>query len=516
VTDQTTPVQNESTDSAPDTIPETAPAVEEVPTLAPDAPEHRRRNTVVIALLLVSTFVVFLNETVMNVALPPIMKDLGVLPSVGQWLTTAFLLTMAVVIPTTGFLLQRFNTRTVYLAAMVLFSAGTLLAALAPNFGVLVAGRVVQASGTAIMMPLLMTTVLTLVAPKDRGRIMGRVSIVMSVAPAIGPTVSGLILSATDNNWRFLFWLVLPLAVGAIALGFFRMQNVTEPRVVPVDVLSVILSAFAFGGLIYGLSSLGEMARGTVLLPPWIPLVVGGLAMVGFVLRQFVKQRTDSALLDLRVFQARDFTIAVLLLCTSMLALFGTIILLPIYVQDVLNLEPIVIGLLLLPGGLLMGLLGPTVGRLVDRFGPKVLVVPGTIIISAVFWGMTLLNENSSYWWVFAAYTTLCLGLALLFTPLFSTGLGALKPHLYSHGSAIVATLQQVAGAAGTALFIALMVLQSTALEAGGVAEVPALAGGIHIAFIFGAALSMFAILLAFFVRKPAVQEHAGAGDWGH
>jgi DHA2 family lincomycin resistance protein-like MFS transporter len=506
VTDQKTPIHDEAV-SGQEPVIQTR--------LAPDAPEHSRRNTIVIALLLVSTFVVFLNETVMNVALPPIMDDLGVPPSVGQWLTTAFLLTMAVVIPTTGFLLQRLNTRTVYLAAMVLFSSGTLLAALAPNFGVLVAGRVVQASGTAIMMPLLMTTVLTLVAMKDRGRIMGRVSIVMSVAPAIGPTVSGLVLNATDNSWRFLFWLVLPLALGAVALGFFRMQNVTEPRVVPVDVLSVVLSAFAFGGLIYGLSSLGEMARGSVMLPPWIPLVIGSVAMILFIFRQLAKQRTDSALLDLRVFLSRDFTIAVLLLCTSMLALFGTIILLPIYVQNVLKLEPIVIGLLLLPGGLLMGLLGPTVGRLVDRFGPKVLVVPGTILISAVFWGMTLLNEHSSFWWVLAAYTSLCLGLALLFTPLFSTGLGALKPHLYSHGSAIVTTLQQVAGAAGTALFVALMVLQATSLEADGLAEVPALAGGIHLAFVFGAGMSMLAIVLAFLVRKPVVDASAAGGDWG-
>ena len=505
MTDQKTPVQNEPTETAPDS--------EVVATLAPDAPEHSRRNTIVIALLLVSTFVVFLNETVMNVALPPIMDDLGVPPSVGQWLTTAFLLTMAVVIPTTGFLLQRFNTRTVYLAAMLLFSTGTLVAALAPTFGVLVAGRVVQASGTAIMLPLLMTTVLTLVPPRDRGRIMGRVSIVISVAPAIGPSVSGLILNAFD--WRFIFWLVLPLALGAVVLGALRMQNVTESRALPLDVLSVILSAFAFGGLIYGLSSLGEAVRGTVAVQPWIPILVGGVAMVAFVLRQIARQRTDSALLDLRVFQSRDYTISVALLCVSMLALFGTIILLPIYVQNVLKLEPIVIGLLLLPGGLLMGLLGPIVGRLVDRFGPKVLVVPGTIIISAVFWSMTLLNENSSFWWVLVAHIALSLGLALLFTPLFAAGLGALKPHLYSHGSAIVTTLQQVAGAAGTALFIALMVFQSTALEAQGVGEVPALAGGIHLAFMFGGGLSMAAIVLAFFVRKPAVQEHADAGDWG-
>ena len=506
MTDQKTPLPDSAEQLELD-------AAAEVTQLAPDAPEHSRRNTIVIALLLVSTFVVFLNETVMNVALPPIMEDLGVEPSVGQWLTTAFLLTMAVVIPTTGFLLQRLNTRTVYLAAMVLFSTGTLIAALAPTFGVLVAGRVVQASGTAIMMPLLMTTVLTLVPPRDRGRIMGRVSIVMSVAPAIGPSVSGLILNAFE--WRFIFWLVLPLAIGAVVLGALRMQNVTVPRAVPLDVLSVILSAFAFGGLIYGLSSLGESVRGTVMVQPWIPLVVGGVAMVAFVLRQLVRQRTDSALLDLRVFTSRDYTISVALLCVSMLALFGTIILLPIYVQNVLKLEPIVIGLLLLPGGLLMGLLGPIVGRLVDRFGPKVLVVPGTIIISAVFWSMTMLNENSSFWWVLVAHMSLSLGLALLFTPLFAAGLGALKPHLYSHGSAIVTTLQQVAGAAGTALFIALMVLQSTALEAQGVAEVPALAGGIHLAFMFGGGLSMAAIVLAFFVRKPPVDEAASPGDRG-
>lgn len=477
---------------------------------ASGAPDNSRRNMVVIGLLLVSTFVVFLNETVMNVALPDIMADLGVEPATGQWLTTAFLLTMAVVIPITGFLLQRLNTRTVYILAMSLFTAGTLLAALAPNFGVLVMARVIQASGTAVMLPLLMTTVLTLVPMSDRGRIMGRISIVMSVAPALGPTLSGGILSVFP--WPFIFWFVLPFGIAALLLGIRWMVNVTEPRPVKIDVLSVILSAFGFGGLVYGLSMIGQAARGDVPMPPWIPLAVGAVSLTAFVLRQLWLQRTDRPLLDLRVFTSKNFTISIALLCVSMIALFGTIILLPLYVVDVLGLEPIVIGLILLPGGLLMGLLGPFVGRLYDKVGPTPLVVPGTIIISAVFWGMTMfLTESSPVWYVLIAYTLLCLGLALLFTPVFTSGPGSLKPHLYSHGSAIIGTLQQVAGAAGTALFVALMVTQAASLEASGLGEVAALAGGMHLAFMFAGILSLGAIVLAFFVRRPDEQLTQGA-----
>ena len=153
-----------------------------------------RRDKAVIATLLVAAFVMILNETIMGVALPRLMSSLSIAASTAQWLTGAFLLTMAVVIPTTGFLLQRLSTRTVFLAAMSLFCTGTLLAGLAPGFWVLLAGRVVQACGTAVMLPLLMTTILTLVPLQRRGSVMGNVSIVISVAPAIGPTLSGLIL----------------------------------------------------------------------------------------------------------------------------------------------------------------------------------------------------------------------------------------------------------------------------------------------------------------------------------
>ena len=470
------------------------------------------RNNLAIWVLLGSAFVVILNETIMNVALPRIMEDLRITPALGQWLTTAFLLTMAIVIPITGFILQRFNTRPVFLTAMGLFSVGTLVAAMAPGFEVLLVGRVVQASGTAIMMPLLMTTVLTLVAPSARGRIMGRISIVMSVAPALGPTVSGLILKILP--WPFLFWLVLPIAIVALVVGALRMPNVTEARKVPVDVLSVILSAFAFGGLIYGLSSLGAAAEGHAVVEPWIPIVIGLVILGMFIWRQLILQSQDRALLDLRTFTSRNFTMSILLLSVSMVALFGTIIVIPIYVQNVLGLEPVTTGLLLLPGGLIMGLLGPIVGRLYDRFGPTVLLVPGTVILSAVFWAMSFLQAGSPAFLVMIAHMSLSVGLALLFTPVFTAGLGSLKPHLYSHGSAIVGTLQQVAGAAGTAIFIALLAITSVALGAGGASEAEATAGGIRTAFTFGAILATLAIPLAFFVRKPeetSDADHAAA-----
>ena len=262
--------------------------------------ETAARNRLVIALLLVSAFVVILNETVMSVAIPHLMEDLSITAAAAQWLTSAFMLTMAVVIPITGYLLQRLNTRPVFILAMSLFSTGTLISATAPGFEVLLVGRVVQACGTAVMMPLLMTTVMNLVPPQSRGKTMGNISIVMSVAPAIGPTISGFILDHLD--WRWMFYLVLPIALAALALGYAKIKNVTTPSRAPLDVLSVVLSAFGFGGLVYGLSNLGGEAShgGASIFPSWLPLAVGAVGIALFITRQLALQKRDAALLDLR------------------------------------------------------------------------------------------------------------------------------------------------------------------------------------------------------------------------
>ena len=475
------------------------PATTEIAALLPH--ERAARDRMVIGLLLVSAFVVILNETIMGVALPRLMLSLDITASAAQWLTTAFMLTMAVVIPVTGMLLQRLNTRPVFILAMSLFSAGTLISALAPGFAVLLVGRIVQASGTAIMMPLLMTTVMNLVPAETRGRTMGNISIVISVAPAIGPTLSGLILSVLD--WRWLFLLVLPVALAALALGAKWIVNVTVPTTARIDILSVLLSAVGFGGLVYGLSQLGENALHPASVSPLIPLVIGLATIALFVWRQLVLQREDRALLDLRTLANPTFTIAAAMMSILMMAMFGAFILLPIYLQTVLKLSTLQTGLLLLPGGLIMGLCAPPVGSLFDRYGPAPLVIPGAIFVSAALWGLTLVAPDTAVWWLLAAHLLLSIGLALMFTPLFTVSLGALPPRLYSHGSAMLGTTQQVAGAAGTALFVAVMTLGSGKAAATGADAATALTSGIATAFVYGAVISLGAVVAACFVRRP-------------
>jgi DHA2 family lincomycin resistance protein-like MFS transporter len=470
------------------------------------------RDRQIIGILLVAAFVVILNETIMSVALPRLMVDLDISARTVQWLTTAFMLTMAVVIPTTGFLLQRISTRTVFLLAMGLFSAGTLLAAVSPGFWPLLLARIVQASGTAIMIPLLMTTVLTLVPVERRGMVMGNITIAISVAPAIGPTLSGLVLQFL--SWRFMFVLVLPIALATLAYGSRRLGNVGHAGKQRLDLRSVLLSIPAFGGLVYGLSQLGRGASGSEVALGFI--VFGLLCMLIFGWRQLRLTRSGrDPLLDLRAFRYPMYSLSLALLCLAMLALFGMVILLPIYLQTVRGIGSLATGLMLLPGGLLMGLAGPTVGRIVDRYGPRLLTVPGAALLTFTLWQFSGANLSTPIWLLIGLHMLLMLGLACLFTPSFTAGLNPLPPYLYSHGSAIFGTLQQVAGAAGAALLVAIMASRTTTLSQTGVPEVVALNGGIETAFGVAALISIATLVLAFFIRntKPPFEEQAI--EWG-
>ncbi len=458
-------------------------------------------GTNVIWLLLGAAFVTLLNETVMGVAIPHLVTDLDVTLTLAQWTTTAFMLTMAVVIPTTGYLIKRLSTRQVFLLAMSLFSVGTLIGALAPEFSILLVARVVQASGTAMMMPLLMTTIMTLVPANARGRFMGRITIVMAVAPALGPTLSGLILN--NLSWPFLFWIILPVAIAMTIIGGVRLRNVGERTTAPLDVASLPLSVLGFGGLVYGFSTLGSGAAGSA-PQAIVALVVGVIGLALFLWRQAVLQREDRALLDLRVFRSRTFSLAISLVVVMMATMFGSIILLPIYLQDVLQVDAVTTGVLLLPGGLLMGLAAPIVGRLFDRFGPRPLVIPGALIASAVLWTLTQLDENSPAWFVLLGHMGLSLGVAFMMTPLLTSALGSLTPQLYSYGSATVGAVQQVAGAIGTALFISVLSIGSASAAGSGASPLTAQADGVSVAFLAGAVLSLIAVVGSWFVRNPA------------
>lgn len=456
--------------------------------------------------LVVAAFVVILNETTLLTAIPRLMDDFGVSASAAQWLSTAFLLTMAAVIPVTGWFLQQVTTRQAFLLAMSVFSAGTLLAAVAWSFPVLLIARIVQASGTAVMMPLLMTTLMSIVSPRDRGRVMGNVTLAISVAPALGPTTSGVILQF--GSWRLIFAVVLPIALLVTLGGLRRLTNVGEVSPVDIDWASVVMATLGFSALVFGLSEVG------VVEDPTLPAValVAGIALVGaFVWRQIRLQREDRPLLDLRTLRILVYRLATSAMSLAFLGMLGSMILLQLYLQDLRGLTPLQSGLLVMPGGLLMGFMGPRVGRWYDRLGARVLVVPGALAITAGFTGFVFVGLETPTWMLLAMHMVLMLGLSLLFTPLFTMGLGALPRTLYSHGSSLLGTVQQVAGAFGTALVVMIMSSRAAMLTADGVAQAPATLEGMRWAFGVSALVGL--AVLGLVSRLPARPEQADEDD---
>ncbi|GAA1780079.1 DHA2 family efflux MFS transporter permease subunit [Streptomonospora arabica] len=482
------------------TTPGESPGPPDPPVQADQAPPHPRSG-LLISVLVTSAFVMILNETILSVALRDLTLALDVSTTTVQWLTSGFLLTMAVVIPTTGFLLERFTPRQIFLASLSMFTLGTLLSALAPGFATLLVGRVVQACGTAVMIPLLMTSVMRLVPPHRRGATMGTITIVIAVAPALGPTIGGAVLAGL--GWRWMFWLVLPLAVGALTIGAVWLRLDSRTRAVPLDVLSVLLSAVGFGGLLYGLSSIGESGGGEHPVPPWSAVVVGVAALVVFVVRQLRLQRHDRALLDLRPFTNRSFVVALILAGLLFMCLLGVAsILLPLYLQTVMDTGTFVSGLAVLPGGLVLGALGRPVGAMFDRFGARPLVIPGALAMAVSLWLFAALGPDSPLAAVVAIHVVLMTGLGLMMTPLMTESLGSLPDHLTSHGSAILTTLQQVAGAFGTAVFVTVAALASATAGAPD-------AAGLRTAFMVAGCIGVLAVVTALFVRRPAAAAEA-------
>ncbi|HEY3014934.1 MAG TPA: MDR family MFS transporter [Nocardioides sp.] len=461
--------------------------------------------------LVAATFIVILNETVMFNALPSLRTEFDVSLTTAQWLSTAFMLTMAVVIPVTGWFLQRVTTRQAFGTAMAVFCTGTLLAAVAPTFPVLLAARIVQGSGTAVMMPLLMTTLMTIVAPQDRGRIMGNVTLAMSVAPALGPTFSGLII---DNlSWRWMFGLVLPIAGGIAVVGLSRLRNVGKRSGGSVHVPSMLVSAIGFGSLVYGLSQLGNPTASHA--KAWAFVVTGVVFVAVFALLQLRLQRTGAPLLDLRTLGHRTYRLGLITMAAAFAGMFGSMLILPTYLQGARELTPFQTGLLTMPGGLAMGLLGPRVGRWFDRFGARRLVVPGGLgMVLSLGILTTQISLTTPIWLVLVAHVLMMVSLALVFTPVFTLALGDVPPHLYSHASSLLGTLQQVAGAMGVAIVATLISARTTSLVADGKDLATASVGAMTWAFGFGAILAVVVLaLLARLPNRPATPPHGAAPD---
>ncbi|MGM1030723.1 MAG: DHA2 family efflux MFS transporter permease subunit [Actinomycetota bacterium] len=422
-------------------------------------------DALVIGLLMGTTFLVLLNEMLLGVALPTLIADLDITPSAGQWLTTGYLLTLAVLIPATGYVMRRFHLRTIFLTALSLFIVGTAVAAAAPGFGVLLVGRIIQAAGTAVFVPLLMTTAMRLVPEARRGSIMALVTAVPAIAPAVGPAVSGLVLSFLP--WRWLFILVLPIAVIALVLGAAKLQNITTPQRATLDVLSLALSAIGFGALVFGLASIGESASGHSLISPIIPIVVGILGVAAFVLRQNALQRRTEPFLDMRIFRTKLFVLPLVVMLSIAMNGFGILLILPLVLTGALGMSTLAIGLFLVPGGAMISIVSAIGGRIYDRFGPRPLTIPGAILWTATIWFMSTLDASTSVWTYVIAFLVLNATQAMIWAPMTTLALSSLPSELYPHGSAAFTTAQQLAGAAGGAILVSAYTIGAGAAHAG-------------------------------------------------
>lgn len=502
--------------------PQPNPAAEPHPVTGPQAASgshaapinhHKldRADFLLLAVMVVAAFILILNETLLGVALPSLIADFNIDARTAQWSSTGFMLTMAVVTPASGFIISRFSIRTVFCGAMTLFCLGALSAGLAPTFGFLIAGRILQAMGTGIIMPLLMTTMMRLVPPARIGRAMGLVGMVISAAPALGPTVSGLILGVA--SWHWLFLAVLPIGLAALLTGV-RLAPASLPEGgadQKLDLLSMVLSTLGFGGLVMGLSTLGGASHGAGVteestgpaVNPWLLIAVSLVILAVFVWRQLRLQRGASPFMDLRVFTYYPFVLTVLMTSTAMGVLLGSSVLLPLYTVNVLGMNALTTGLMLLPGGVASALLSPVVGGFSDKFGARALVIPGAAVFSGAIWLMTLFGADTPVWFIVATYFVLSASIPFMSTPMMGLGLGSLPGRLYSYGSSAMTTVQQVASAASTAIFVALMGIGAQAFD-GDTTSVSAQAAGVHLALLVAACLSLVAVVVALILPRRA------------
>ncbi|MCC2460154.1 DHA2 family efflux MFS transporter permease subunit [Bacillus mobilis] len=410
----------------------------------------------VVTVLILGMFVSILNQTIINVALPPLMNEFNVSTSTAQWLITGFMLVNGILVPISAFLVSRFTYRKLFVAAMLFFTVGSIICAISGNFTMMMTGRIIQAVGAGILMPVGMNIFMTLFPPHKRGAAMGLLGVAMILAPAIGPTVTGWVIENYSWNLMFYGMFVIGLIITFLSLKFFTLaQPVSNTK---LDVFGVVSSSIGLGSLLYGFSEAGNNSWTSAEVV--ISLVIGVIGLALFIWRELT---TDNKMLDLQVFKYPVFTFTLVINAIVTMALFGGMLLLPVYLQNIRGFTPIESGLLLLPGSLIMGIMGPIAGKLFDKYGIRPLAIVGLAITTFATYKFTTLSMDTPYSVIMTDYIIRSIGMSFIMMPIMTAGMNALPMKLISHGTATQNTSRQVAGSIGTAILITLMTQQTTA-----------------------------------------------------
>ncbi|MFP3510390.1 DHA2 family efflux MFS transporter permease subunit [Peribacillus sp. SIMBA_075] len=467
--------------------------------------------------MILGAFLATLNQTIMSVATPELMVDFNISAATAQWLTTGYLLVNGILIPITAYFMRRFTTRQLFLASMLIFLAGTIVSAVATTFPVLLTGRMIQAAGAGIIMPLLTNVIFTIYPPNKRGAAMGMVGFAIIFAPAIGPTLAGYILE--NYEWELMFYGMIPFTLLVIIFGFIYLKNVSEQVITKMDIISVILSTIGFGTLLYGFSRAGSVgwSSSEVL----VSIAVGVSALGLFTRRQLTSQ---NPLLDLRAFKYNMFSLTTIINIAVTMVMYADMMLLPLYLQSARGYTALESGLLLLPGALVMGFLMPITGRLFDRYGAKWLSIIGLIITIITTIGFIDLTDSTSYTYLVLMSTGRRIGMALMLMPIQTAGLNQLPSSLTAHGTAISNTIRQVAGAVGTSLLVTVMTNRTEThfkemMSTGGnmasqkqmITE--ATIQGINDAYVVIIGIGLIGLILSFFIKRvgQVSEEDSGA-----
>lgn len=440
---------------------------------------------------LIGAFIGLYSEAALNIALPSLMGVFDIQATIVQWMTTGYILAVGIVLPLFGLLVKWIPTRGLAFTAIALFVVGATVSALAPSFAVLLAGRVIQGVATGIMLPLIFNTAVAVYPPSRIGTAMGAIGMVVMFAPAVSPVIAGLILE--HANWRWIFWSMVPVMLVSLAISVRWLRDVrdlTRPR---IDSPSIALSTIGFGGVVFGLSIGGDTGWASPEGP--LALVVGLLAVAAFAHRQL---HHDHPILDVRAFRHPSFTLGTTVILVTNALLMCAIFLLPMYLQDAKRTTVLIAGLLMLPGGLVNGILSAVSGRISDAVHPKILIRLGLVVSIAASVLLATLDAGSALAWVVIAHCLLMVGIPLTMTPAQTLGLQALPEDLSSDGSTIISTLQQIGGAAGTALGASLLAAGAASVESGGAAAV---ATGTRWGFVFCVACAVAALVVALFIR---------------
>lgn len=466
-------------------------------------PYNRR---LMVFVLLIGAFCTILNQTILTTAFPALMNAFNISTSTVQWLTTGFLMVNGIMIPISAYLTQRFNTRTLFILAMSVFELGTVMSWIAPSFAVLFCGRLIQAIGVGINMPLMQNIMLTIYPPEKRGAAMGINGLVVGLAPAIGPALSGWVIDSF--NWRWLFGMIAPITAIVIIASIFTVKNVIPNNKPQLDAISVILSTLGFGSMLYGFSSVGDKGWGSPLVISTI--IIGAILVIFLVFRQ---NKLESPFLEFKVFQSKEFTLATILSSIVMMAMVGVEMVIPLYLQIIHGMSAFHSGLALLLGSIFMGVMSPITGQLFDRHGAKRLAMTGMFILSVGTFPFAFLTRETPVIYIVFLYAVRMFGISMVMMPVTTAGMNSLPYQLISHGTAVNNTLRQVATSVGTAIMVSVLtnvtnshqpahsLLKAAPLQYKA-QMFNATLSGYHAAFWFAVVFSLLGFVLTFFVTS--------------